>query len=150
MYKHILVPTDGSQLSAKAVKEACRLAKTCGSKVTVLHVMPDLHAYISEHYQVPPKLAAPVEKKYRQETAARSSRIVEAALAEAIMADIECAGASVTDDAPYRAIIKLAAKSKCDLIVMASHGRKGLKGFLLGSETTKVLVHSGISVLVVR
>ena len=150
MYKHILVPTDGSRLSAKAVKEALNIAKSCGARLTVLHVMPDYQAYVGDRYQVPPVMAAPVVKKYRQEAAAFSSKIVEAARAEAIMAGIDCASASVTDDSPYRAIIKLAAKSGCDLIVMASHGRKGLKGLLLGSETTKVLVHSKISVLVVR
>ena len=150
MYKHILVPTDGSRLSAKAVKEALKIAAACGAKMTVLNVIPDYRAYLAERYQVPPAMVAPVEKKFRQEAAASSSKIVEAARAEAIATGIECAGVSLTDDSPYRAIIKQAAKSGCDLIVMSSHGRRGLQGLLLGSETTKVLVHSKISVLVVR
>ena len=150
MYKHILVPTDGSLLSAKAVKEAIKIAKACGAKLTALHVMPDFHAYVSEHYQVLPGIAAPLEHKYKEESAERAGKILEAARAEAIMAGVECAGISVTSDATYDAIIKAAAKSGCDLIVMASHGRKGLEGLLLGSETTKVLTHSKISVLVVR
>jgi nucleotide-binding universal stress UspA family protein len=150
MYKSILVPTDGSKLSCKAVKEAINFSKACGAKITVLHVMPDYRAYISERYNVPPEMTAPVKKKFQGEGAARSKEIIDQACAQGTAAGVACAGISVTSDEPYEAIIKQATKSKCDLIMMASHGRKGLQSLLLGSETAKVLVHSKIPVLVVR
>ncbi len=150
MYKNILVPTDGSKLSAKAIAEAIKLAMTCRAKVTVLHVASDFRKATSETYALPAAMAASVIKNFQDEAAVRSKEIVEAACAEASAAAIGCAGVSVISDSPYEAIIKQAAKSKCDVIVMASHGRKGLQSFLLGSETTKVLCHSKIPVLVVR
>jgi nucleotide-binding universal stress UspA family protein len=150
MYKSILVPTDGSKLSGKAVKEAISFAKACGAKITVLHVMPDYRAYVSERYHVPAELAAPVKKKFQSEATVRSKEIIDQACAQGTAAGVACAGISVTNDEPYAAIIKQATKSKCDLIMMSSHGRKGLQSLLLGSETAKVLVHSKIPVLVVR
>jgi nucleotide-binding universal stress UspA family protein len=150
MYKRVLVSTDGSKLSGKAVTEAIKLAKTCNASMTVLHVMPDFGKAMSETYAVPAAMAAPVRKKFQSEAAARSKKIVDQTCADAAAAGIACNGVSVAHESPYEAIIKQAGKSKCDVIVMASHGRKGLQGFLLGSETTKVLCHSKIPVLVVR
>jgi len=150
MYKNILVPTDGTKLSGKAVAEAIKLAMTCRARITVMHVISDFKKAMSETYAVPAAMAAPVQKKFQEEAALRSKKILDSACAEANVAAITCTGVSVVSDSPYDAIIKQAAKSKCDLIVMASHGRKGLQGFLLGSETTKVLCHSKIPVLVVR
>jgi nucleotide-binding universal stress UspA family protein len=150
MYKSILVPTDGSKLSSKAVNEAIKIAKSFGAKITFLHVMPDFKKAMSETFAVPASMAGPVQKKFQDEAAARSKKIIEQVRAEAINAGIVCTGISVASDSPYEEIIKAAAKSKCEVIVMASHGRKGLQGFLLGSETTKVLCHSKIPVLVVR
>lgn len=150
MYRNILVPTDGSKLSAKAADEAVKLAKAFGAKITYVHVMPDYRKVLSETFAVPAALSAPVQKKYQGEAAAFSKKIVDRVCADTAASGVACTGASVVSDSPYEAIIKLAAKSKADVIVMASHGRKGLQGFLLGSETTKVLVHSKIPVLVVR
>lgn len=150
MYKNILVPTDGTKLSGKAVAEAIKLAMTCRSRITIMHVVSDFKKAMSETYAVPAALAAPVQKKFQDEATTRSKKVLDSACAEANVAAIACTGVSVVSDSPYDAIIKQAAKSKCDLIVMASHGRKGLQGFLLGSETTKVLCHSKIPVLVVR
>jgi len=150
MYKSILVPTDGSKLSGKAVKEAISFAKICRAKITVLNVMPDYRAFVSERYNVPAELAAPVKKKFQGEAVARSKEILAQTCAQSAAAGVACTGISVTNDEPYAAIIKQAKKSGCDLIVMSSHGRKGLQSLLLGSETTKVLVHSKIPVLVVR
>jgi nucleotide-binding universal stress UspA family protein len=150
MYKHILVPTDGSKLSGKAVSEAVKLAATCGAKITLLHVVADFRKAMSETYAVPAALAAPIQKKFQDEAATRSRKIIDTAGAAAAAASISCAGVSMVSDSPYEAIIKQAGKSKCDVIVMASHGRRGLQGFLLGSETTKVLCHTKIPVLVVR
>ena len=150
MFKHILVPTDGSKLSDKAVKQAINLAKELGAKITAIHVMPEAEAYVSERYHVLPVLAAPVKNKYKKEAAALSKEILDQIGAAATAAGVECAQVSVTSGSPYEAIIKQATKSRCDLIMMASHGRRGLPGILLGSETQKVLTHSRIPVLVCR
>ena len=150
MYKSILVPTDGSTLSTKAVKQAAMLAKAIGAKLTIVHSKQDYEAFVKDRYNVLPALAAPVKKKYKEEFAASSRKILDKACAEAAAAGIQCAGVSVTSGSPYEAIIKQAVKSKCDLIMMASHGSRGLEDVLLGSETQKVLTHSDIPVLVVR
>jgi nucleotide-binding universal stress UspA family protein len=150
MYKSMLVPTDGSKLSVKAVAAAISLAKACGAKVTFLHVMPNYREYVNQRYVLPLSLAAPVEKKLQKEAVARSKQIVEDTRAQAVAAGVESAAVSVVHASPYEAIVKQATKSRCDLIVMASHGRKGLEGLLLGSETTKVLVHCKVPVLVIR
>ena len=150
MFKHILLPTDGSKLSDKAVKQGINLAKELGAKITAIYVTPDAKEYVSERYNVLPVLAAPVVSKYKKEAAALSREILDQIGAAATAAGVECAQVSATSDSPYEAIIKQAMKSRCDLIMMASHGRKGLPGVLLGSETQKVLVHSKIPVLVCR
>jgi nucleotide-binding universal stress UspA family protein len=150
MFKHILLPTDGSKLSDKAVKQAINVAKGLGAKITAIHVMPDADAYVSDRYKVLPVLAAPVKEKYKKEAAALSQEILDKVVAAATAAGVECGQISVTGGSPYEVIVKQAAKSGCDVIMMASHGRKGLQGILLGSETQKVLTHSKIPVLVCR
>ena len=150
MFKHILLPTDGSKLSDKAVKQAIKMAKALGAKITAMHVMPDYDRFVSERYNVPAAMAAPVKRKYREEAAAVAKEILDQVCAAGTAAGVECARVSVAGESPYEAIIKQAAKSGCDVIMMASHGRKGLQGLLLGSETQKVLVHSKIPVLVCR
>ena len=150
MYKSILVPTDGSELSNKAVTQAVVLAKEIGAKLTIMHAMPSSDAYVGERYSVLPALAAPLKEKYKEEFTAASKKIVDQACAEAAAAGVQCAGISVATGSPYEAIIEQAAKANCDLVMMASHGRRGLEGVLLGSETQKVLTHSKIPVLVVR
>ena len=145
MYKHILVPTDGSKLSDRAVKEAAQLAKVTGAKITLLHAAPD---------QVWPMYAesAVVMAAYSTEQLRKEARAhAEALLAKvAKRAGVMAATELVFTDTPWDAIVKTAAKRKCDLVVMASHGRRGFSGFLLGSETQKVLTHCKAPVLVVR
>lgn len=145
MYKHILVPTDGSKLSDRAVKEATRLAQALGAKVTLLHVIPD---------QVWPMYAesAVVMSQYStKQLRAESQAYADDLLAKAVKrAGAAASTVSVFSDVPYDAIVKTAAKLKADLIVMSSHGRRGLSGVLLGSETQKVLTHSKVPVLVLR
>ena len=150
MFKHILLPTDGSELSDKAARQAVKMAKVLGAKITAIHVMPNYARYVNERYKVLPLLAAPVKRKYQSEANAVATDILEHVYAAAMAAAVECARVSVVSDSPSRAIIKQAAKSNCDVIMMASHGRRGLQGLLLGSETQKVLVHSKIPVLVCR
>ncbi|MGD9601726.1 MAG: universal stress protein [Gammaproteobacteria bacterium] len=149
MYKHILVPSDGSKLSLKAVKTAARLARTLKAQVTVAHVMPP---YMPPVYGDPIGYAPIViDPKEYKANAERNARRVLADAAKAARAfDITCGEVMITEEHPWQAILKVARNRKCDLIVMSSHGRRGLAGFLLGSETTKVLTHSKLPVLVCR
>jgi nucleotide-binding universal stress UspA family protein len=148
MYKHILLPTDGSDLSAKAVKVALQLAKSIGAKVTALNVTPAFPYVALEDSSI--RIPASIKKQFHEVSAEGASRLLDKIKALAAAEGVNCSGVSVHSGAPYDAIIKQAKKSKCDLIVMASHGRKGLAGILIGSETVKVLTHSAIPVLVVR
>ena len=146
MYKHILVPTDGSTLSLKAAKTAGKLARELGAKVTTLVVTPPYtpaHNGESAVYYA----ATFTRKEFDKGMKAHA----EHALGEARKAlGVEAEGVAVEDRTPWEAIIKHAKSRKCDLIVMASHGRRGLASLLLGSETTKVLTHSKTPVLVCR
>ena len=148
MYKHILLPTDGSPLSEKAVKQCIRFAKSVGAKITVLNVTPEFQMIMDESFVMPN--AAQVTKRFQEETGKRSKKLLAEVKASASAAGVDCDSVSVTSGMPYEAIIRQAKKAKCDLIMMASHGRKGLSSILLGSETAKVLTHSTIPVLVVR
>ena len=148
MYKHILLPTDGSKLSAKAVKQGIQFAKFVGAKVTAIHVAAEYHMAMDEGFVVPTALT--VKKRFEEEISKRSLKLLGEVRTDAIAAGVGCEIVSLISSMPYDAIIKQAKKSKCDLIMMASHGRKGLSSILLGSETAKVLTHSTIPVLVLR
>ena len=145
MFKHILVPTDGSKLSEKAVKQAVRLAKQLGGRMTAFHVMPKF--YPSSYQMELLQMTVGDHQESRQEQASQFLRYAERA---ARVAGIDCEGRNVVSDHPYKEIVKAAQKNGCDLILMASHGRRGIEGFLLGSETQKVLTHSHVPVLVYR
>jgi nucleotide-binding universal stress UspA family protein len=145
MYKHILIPTDGSELSAKALRDGLQFAKEIGARVTALHVTPPF--YPSE--MSPSALTAHAqEHETRSKESAR--RALGAAEEAARAAGVPCAAVHRVGDGPFEEIIRVAAESGCDLIFMASHGRRGVKALLLGSETSKVLTHSKIPVLVTR
>ena len=149
MFKHILFPTDGSAHSNVALTKAAMLAKLLGSKLTAIHVTGAYHrAFESDGFLLPEMKT--LRKRFDDEELARANKILDEVkkLAGGIGAD--CAVVIVTSDTPYRAIIEQAGKSGCDLIVMASHGRRGLQGVLLGSETQQVLTHSKVPVLVCR
>jgi nucleotide-binding universal stress UspA family protein len=148
MYKHILLPTDGSKLSARAVKQAVLFAKSIGARVTAVHVSHEYRAMMDEGFAVP--AFASIKKRFEEETIKRSKALLASVQSSAQSAGVECNCVSLINELPYEAIIKQARKSKCDLIMMASHGRKGLSSILLGSETAKVLTHSTIPVLVIR
>jgi nucleotide-binding universal stress UspA family protein len=148
MYKHILLPTDGSKLSAKAVTQGIQFAKAIGAKVTAFHVTPELRTMLNDGFAVPN--IASFKKRFDEESARRATKLLEEAKAGAQAAGVDCDCVSVFANVPYEAIIKHAKKARCDLIMMASHGRQGLQSLLLGSETAKVLTHSTIPVLVVR
>ncbi|HUL96598.1 MAG TPA: universal stress protein [Usitatibacter sp.] len=147
MYKHILAPTDGSALSANAVRTAAALARSLGARLTLLNVRPP---YLPT-YPDWTGLAPVMDDADFQAAAQRDSDEKLAAAAQVAGAEgIVPACASVPAETPWRAVIDKARELGCDLIVMASHGRTGVDALLLGSETTKVLTHSSIPVLVTR
>jgi nucleotide-binding universal stress UspA family protein len=145
MYKHLLLPTDGSELSARAVRDGVKFAQEIGARVTALHVTPlffpseltpsALTAHMQEH-----------DAKAKESAQRALGVVMEAARA----AGVPCTTAHRVSSSPYEAIIALAVEAGCDLIFMASHGRRGVAALLLGSETNKVLTHSKIPVLVTR
>ena len=148
MYKHVMLPTDGSEPSQKAERECIAFAKSIGAKVTAIHVISHFHL----HYQpwaTPKALHEKIEKEHEAEARQIAQEQVSALVQRFKSQQVECEGLVVVGDNPYEEIIDNAEKRKCDLIMMASHGYKGLHAVLLGSETAKVLTHSKIPVLVV-
>ena len=147
MYKHLLVPTDGSKLSDKALAHAIALAQAVGATLTTFYAAPD--------YPMPAfadgVIYEPVTRKeYAKLAAQDAQKILDAASAKAESAGVECKAAYEIAASPWEAILAAAKKHKADAIVMASHGRRGLSALLLGSETQKVLTHSKLPVIVVR
>jgi nucleotide-binding universal stress UspA family protein len=145
MFKHILLPTDGSELSAAAINHGVRLAKAIGAQVTGLSVMPFQHTLLYE-MEIPTK----GQEKEAKQCKELSRRYLAATQKAAEGAGVACDAVYERDDSPYEAIIRVAERKGCDLILMASHGRRGVRALLLGSETQKVLTHSRIPVLVYR
>jgi nucleotide-binding universal stress UspA family protein len=145
MFHHILIPTDGSPLSAAAVENGISLARTLGAKVTVFTAIePFLPALLSAQY-VPD---APAQ--YRSLANAEADSRLADAEQKAKRVGVLCETVKVEHAQPYQAIIETADARGCDLITMASHGRRGLSALVLGSETMKVLMHSKLPVLVYR
>jgi nucleotide-binding universal stress UspA family protein len=147
MYKRILVTTDGSSLSRKAVKNAIDLAASVGAELVALHVVPRYPvSYFEGGVTLPHAEVSRVEKQW----ADQGQAMVDAVKAQAEAAGVKSRGAIARSDLVAESVIAAAKKHKCDLVVMASHGRKGLKRLLLGSETQHVLTHSSVPVLVLR
>ncbi|HSN21613.1 MAG TPA: universal stress protein [Usitatibacter sp.] len=149
MFKHILVPTDGSPLSLKAARTAVALAKVHGAKVTAIHVMaPYVPPTTGDGIMYYPESFSPQE--YKKAVEKEAQKALDKVKAEADAAKVPFDSVAVTHDQPWESIVDTAKKAKCDVVVMASHGRRGIAGLLLGSETTKVLTHSRTPVLVCR
>ena len=146
MFKSILIPTDGSDLSQRAVTIAMELAKVHQARVTAIHVIPDYHLLIAYEGAFDPV----TEERIEEEAKTRAESYLAYVRKCAQDAGVSCDTVCETSDHPYDAILKVADARRCDLIVMTSHGRKGLVAVLLGSETRKVLTHARIPVLVVR
>lgn len=146
MFKNILIPTDGSEQSQRAVRTAAELAKLHGSRLTGIHVIPDYHLLIAYEGAFDPV----TEERIEEEAKARAQSYLEFVKQTAASAGVPCDTVCETSDHPYEAILKAAEARHCDLIVMTSHGRKGLAAVLLGSETRKVLTHANVPVLIVR
>ena len=148
MFKHILVTTDGSRLSLKGVKAGVRLAAALGAKVTGVCVIPPWRTPVYGEgvtYGVP---RSPAQYKEATEKAARKA--LAAVEIEAEMAGVPCATQFVTAERAWEGILRVAKARRCDLLSIASHGRGGLSGLLIGSETQRVLAHSKLPVLVTR
>jgi nucleotide-binding universal stress UspA family protein len=147
MFKHILVPTDGSPLSAAAVHAAVRLAAALGARVTGLFAAPPATPIVYRD-ALPVGYATPERHAKMIRRAARAHLAVIERAAQA--AGVPCETLSVTSDYPAEAILETAGRRGCDLIFMASHSRRGLRGLLLGSQTQKVLAAAKLPVLVYR
>jgi nucleotide-binding universal stress UspA family protein len=142
------VSTDGSRLSGKAIRTAVRLADATGAKVTGLYVIaPFVAAAYGEGAMYAPVMSP---KRYKELTEREARKALAVVEIESRTAGIAYGSTMLTADNPWEGIIRAAKAKKCDLIVMASHGRRGIAGLLLGSETTKVLTHSKVPVLVCR
>jgi nucleotide-binding universal stress UspA family protein len=153
MFGHILVATDGSEMANHAVDYAVGLARALGSRVTGLHVVPEFHRFtyraqmlLTYHAALP----ADTEEAWLAATASHARSVLTVVKKAAAQAGVPCDVGYVRHDQPFQAIIDTAKKKRCSLIVMASHGRSGMQGVVLGSEAHKVLVHSHLPVLVWR
>jgi nucleotide-binding universal stress UspA family protein len=145
MIKHILLPTDGSSLSERAIHQGIRLAKALDAQVTGFCVIPQFHLFT---YRT--EIVEDTREQYSADAKAHAERYLEVIERAARDAGVECRTEYVMNDQPAEAIVDEASDRRCDLIAMASHGRSGMKGLLLGSVTHKVLTHSATPVLVYR
>jgi nucleotide-binding universal stress UspA family protein len=145
MYSNILIPTDGSELAAKAVQHGIALAERIGAKATVLTVLPPFHTFTTDTQMI-----EDTPDQFKARTHKQAEKILGVAAAAAQAAGVVCDTVQVENEHPYKAIVDTAVSKGCDLIVMASHGRHGISAIVLGSETVKVLTHCKIPVLVHR
>jgi len=146
MFKCILIPTDGSELSRKAVQYGVDLAKLHGARVIGIHAVPDYHLMIAYEGSFDPV----TEERIEQEARARAEDYLGFVKETAARAGVPCETICDTSDHPHDAILKAADAKGCDLILMTSHGRRGIAAVLLGSETRKVLTYAKVPVLIVR
>jgi nucleotide-binding universal stress UspA family protein len=147
MFSNILVPTDGSELSLKAARQAVAIAKATGSKITALHVAPPYTFHVYEDY-IPPDFLRPAEYETRvRQIAERHLEVVRKMAAES---GVQYEGHYTKSSVPAEAIVQMAEKCGCDSIVMGSHGRGAVGTLLLGSQTQKVLTSAKVPVVVVR
>ena len=145
MFNHILVATDGTTLAREAERRGIELAAKLGSKLTFITVRMPFYVYTLEASGL-----AEMSGQYDEQSKASAQAILKRAGEAAAEANVTCSAIDVEDEYPYLAINNTATKHGCDLIVMASHGRRGVAALLLGSETVKVLTHATIPVLVCK
>lgn len=145
MYTHILIPTDGSPLSTVAVEKGLDFARDARARVTVLTVIEPFHIFSAEADQL-----SATKLRYEEQAREQAGRHLTEAELRARALGVPCEVIQRQFDHPYQAIIETAVEKGCDLIAMASHGRRGVSALVLGSETVKVLTHSTIPVLVFR
>jgi nucleotide-binding universal stress UspA family protein len=148
MFRNILLPTDGSSLANRGVRAGLRLAKSLGARVTAVYVLaPYVPPMYGEGVLYAPAFGP---QEYRKAAEKQASKVLEATAREARAAGVRCKTLFLTDPQPWKGILRAARREKCDAISMATHGRGGLGGLLLGSETTRVLAHSKLPVVVTR
>lgn len=145
MYKRILLPTDGSEASRRAIRYGVDFARSIGAEVVAMTATPEFHTFTTDA-----DMMEQTRDQYAKSSMARGQHLLDEVAGLARDAGVPCSSVQVVSDEPYEAIIATARERMCDLIIMASHGRRGIKGLLLGSVTQKVLVHSAIPVLVHR
>lgn len=145
MYTNILIPTDGSGLSDKAVTHGIALAKTLGAKITAVTVTEPFRVFAMD-----PAMVTDTSAGYEEHARLHAEKVLSGISTIAREAGVGCHTVHIEHEHPYEAIIKTAHSQGCDLILMASHGRSGVSALVLGSETLKVLTHSKIPVLVYR
>lgn len=145
MYKHILIASDGSELAGRAVEQGLELAKTLGAKVTAITVTEPWTAAVSGEWAV----AFPVEE-YEKAAAANATKILAQVTEKAAAVGIACETVHVKDQFAAEGIVDEAKNRNCDLIVMGSHGRRGVVKFILGSQATRVLTHTNVPMLICR
>ncbi|HTD89258.1 MAG TPA: universal stress protein, partial [Burkholderiales bacterium] len=146
MFKHILMPTDGSAHSERAVERGIELAKLCGARVTGIHVMQDYQMMMASEGMVPPGMEEQMDKQARDQAASFLAFVQKAA----DTASVTCETLVVKGHHPYDAIVDTANSRGCDLIVMTARHRKGLGALIMGSEASRVLHRSSIPVLTFR
>ena len=145
MFKHLLLPTDGSKLSEAMIHKAIAFARDADAHVTGIHVVPPFHTF-----SMRTEMLEDTSEQYMNDAKLQAEHYLDVIQREAKEAGIPCDTCCVTSDHPYEAIIDAAKSRHCDLIMMASHGRNALSAALIGSETQKVLSHCQIPVLVFR
>jgi nucleotide-binding universal stress UspA family protein len=145
MFNHILLPTDGSKLSEAAIQKGIELAKSINAKVTGFHVILPFHVFTLQT-----EMLEDTNEQYERQSKVQAEQFLDVIKKAAEKASVSCDTDYLTSNHPYEMIIQAAEKKGCDLIMMASHGRRGVQGLLIGSETQKVLTHSKIPVLVFR
>jgi nucleotide-binding universal stress UspA family protein len=145
MYQHILIATDGSALAQTAVTHGIALARAIKARVTAVTVTAPFHVFTAE-----PAMLEDTPASYRERMAKHTDRVLTGVVGAAKAAGVNCETVHVENEHAYQGIIDTARAKSCDLILMASHGRRGVSALLLGSETVKVLTHSKIPVLVHR
>lgn len=148
MFAHVLTPVDGSELSMAAARHGIELARLCNAKLTSIMVSPTYRRHFEDGFVMP--IVKVIRERWEEEVAERAQVVLDQICAEAGKAGIQCSSVHVFGDAPYEAIIDAAKKNDCDVVVMGSHGYGGMKQFILGSETARVLSHSTIPVVVYR
>lgn len=147
MFKHALIPSDGSEISNRAAQRGIAFAKSLGAKVTVLHVSPAFRRMMEGGYFVGPNVG---RAAWEASMGQRAQEIFDVVGGEARKAGVKCDTLHVFNSNTHSAIIDAATKAGCDVIVMGSHGYGAAKGVIIGSETTRVLANSKIPVLVIR
>ena len=145
MFKHLLLPTDGSPLSARAIDQGLALAKQLGARVSMITVLEPLRAFNASS-----ELLADVRESFEKGSREAADRALQAAADQAAALGVQASTTVVTGSQPYRQIIDAASQGGCDIIVMASHGRRGVRRVWLGSQAAEVVTDGRIPVIIVR